>query len=152
MLSKQVDKQDIEILKSLTMNARASLREIAAKTGMAVGTVQNRLAKLRQRGVLTGFKPVIEYNRLGYGVDAIIALNIRRDKHEDIIKLLEESPNIMSVYETTGEVDIFIRGVFRSGAELHDFLMYKLTDDLVKKSVTHTVMKVTRNDSLLDHL
>ncbi len=149
---KNADRQDILILRSLMDNARASLREIASKTGMAVGTVQNRLSKLKQKHVLTGFKPVVDYSRLGYGVDAIIALNTRKDKHDAIKKLLDESPNVMSYYETTGEVDVFIRCIFRSPEELHEFLMNKLTDDLVKKSVTHIVMQNTRKDILLDHI
>ena len=151
-MEKAADRQDILILRSLMGNARASLREIAAKTGMAVGTVQNRLSKLKQRRVLTGFKPVVDYSRLGYGVDAIIALNTRKDKYEAIKKMLDESPNVMSYYETTGEVDVFIRCIFRSPEELHEFLINKLTEDLIKRSVTHIVMQNTRKDVLLDHI
>ena len=151
-MEKAADRQDILILRSLMGNARASLREIAAKTGMAVGTVQNRLSKLKQRRVLTGFKPVVDYSRLGYGVDAIIALNTRKDKYEAIKKMLDESPNVMSYYETTGEVDVFIRCIFRSPEELHEFLINKLTEDLIMRSVTHIVMQNTRKDVLLDHI
>lgn len=152
MDNKTADRQDILILRSLMDNARASLREIASKTGMAVGTVQNRLSKLKQKHVLQGFKPIVDYSRLGYDVDAIIALNTRKDRHEAIEKLLNESPNVMSVYETTGEVDVFIRCIFKTPEELHDFLMNTLSDDLVKKSVTHIVMQNTRKDVLLDHI
>ena len=152
MNNENVDRQDVLILRSLMDNARASLREVASQTGMAVGTVQNRLSKLKQRGVLKDFRPIVDYSKLGYGVDAIIALNIRRDKQDEIRKLLHACPNVMSIYETTGEVDVFLRCVFKSPEDLHDFLMNHLSDELVKKSVTHMVMKNERKDVLLDHI
>jgi DNA-binding Lrp family transcriptional regulator len=152
MSNSDVDNQDILILKALMANARASLREIAGKTNMAVGTVQNRLAKLKQKKILLGFKPTIDYSQLGFGVDTVISLNIRRDKINEIMKLLDEDPHVMSVYETTGEVDIFVRCVFKNPEELHYFLMDKLTDDLIKKSVSHIVMMNRRKDVLLDQL
>lgn len=144
-MMRNVDDTDMAILRALSKNARASYREIAAEVGVAVGTVQHRLQKLEDKKILEGFMPVINYNRLGYEVDAIIALEISRDKTDEINKMLKKNRHVKSIYQTTGDVDVFVRVQFRNSEELYDFLMNELTDQYVKRSKTYNVLHRARN-------
>ena len=144
-MAKTVDETDMAILRALSKNARASYSEIAAEVGVAVGTVQNRLQKLEKEGILEGFMPVINYNKLGYGVDAIIALVTPREKTDELARMLMKDKHVKSIYQTTGDVDMFIRVEFRTNQELYDFLMKELTDQYVKSSVTYTILNRKRN-------
>ncbi|MCD6523116.1 MAG: Lrp/AsnC family transcriptional regulator [Candidatus Diapherotrites archaeon] len=140
-MTSYIDSVDIAILRVLLKNARASFREIASEVGIAVGTVQNRVRKMEKMGVLQGFEPIIDYSKLGYDVDAIIALKIKRDKIENIRRMFRETPNVMSMYEVTGDVDVFLRVKFKSSSELAEFLINKLSEEYVKSSVTYTVLR-----------
>jgi len=148
-MAKNVDDTDMAILHALSKNARASYREIAAEVGVAVGTVQNRLQKMEKEGILEGFMPMINYNKLGYGVDAIIALVTPREKTDELARMLLKNKHVKSIYQTTGDVDLFIRVEFRTNQELYDFLMKELTDRYVKSSVTYTVLDKKRNHGKL---
>jgi len=142
---KNIDETDMAILRALSKNARASYREIAAEVKVAVGTVQNRLQKMKKEGILEGFMPVINYNKLGYGVDAIIGLVTPREKTEEFAKLLLKNKHVKSIYQTTGDIDMFVRVEFKTNQELYDFLMKELTDKDVKSSVTYTILDRKRN-------
>lgn len=148
-MSKAIDEIDMKILKALSANARASYREIAGEIGVAVGTVQHRINKLEEMGILRGFMPIINYTRLGYEVDAIIALETPRQKAEEFTNMLKKHPNVHSIYHTTGDVDLFIRVKFKTAEELYNFLMKELTDQFVKRSKTYTVLSKWRKDGKL---
>lgn len=145
----EIDDTDMNILKALTSNARASYRELASQLGVAVGTVQHRMQKLQERGVLKGFMPVIDYNRMGYGVDAIIALELNREKSEQVQDLLLKHKNVRSTYQTTGDVDMFVRVMFKDTQALYDFLLKDLKSDAVKKSKTYIVLDKSRKEKEL---
>ncbi len=143
-MAKSFDDTDLKILRVLLRNARASYREIASEIGVAVGTVQHRIQKLEDKGILKGFRPIINYTNLGYEVDAIIALETPREKTEEFVKILEKHPHVYSIYHTTGDVDMFIRVKFKTANELYEFLMGELTDQFIKRSKTYTVLKKWR--------
>lgn len=144
-MAKEVDETDTAILRALVKNARASYREVASEIGVAVGTVQHRMQKMEEKGILLGFRPIIDYGKLGFEVDAIIALETPRDKTVEIDKILEKHKNVKSIYHTTGDTDVFIRVQFKTAQELYDFLMKELTDQYVKRSKTYIVMAKHKN-------
>lgn len=147
-MTKNVDETDMAILRVLTKNARASYREIASEIKVAVGTVQHRMQKMEAKGILEGFMPIINYNALGYEVDAIIALEAPRDT-ELLWNMLKKHKNVKSSYYTTGGTDLFIRVQFRKTADLYDFLKKDLTDKHVKKSTTYIVLEKEKNRNKL---
>jgi len=134
-----VDKLDIQVLEVLLKKPRASLREISSNLGIAVGTLQNRMAKLSKDGILEGFKPNINYKNIGYVMDAIIALNIKKEKLVEIKKTIFQN-NVVSWYEVAGDVDVFLRVRFKDPVELRKFLMEDLAIDGIKSSRTYIVL------------
>ncbi|MBN3037648.1 MAG: Lrp/AsnC family transcriptional regulator [Candidatus Diapherotrites archaeon] len=143
----QLDDVDLKIIKALQKDARASLRDVAKETGVAVGTVQNRLSKLRESSVLKTFRPVINYNKLGYVIDALVAIRMHRHKHEELIKKLLKIPNVMDIFEVTGDVDLIVRVQFKDPEELKAFLHKDLTEEFILSSITYTVLtKIHKRD------
>ena len=62
-LTSPIDELDARLLAELRDNPRLGLLEISRRLGVARGTVQARLAKLEQRGVVTGYGPEIDPRR-----------------------------------------------------------------------------------------
>ena len=62
-----IDELDVEILARLTENARVGVAELAAELGVSRTTVNLRLKRLEEDGVLLGFRPVIDLAQVGLG-------------------------------------------------------------------------------------
>ena len=143
-----VDDLDIKILKELKKKPRASLRELSSGLGIAVGTLQNRMNKLKKDNVLEGFMPIINYKKLGYVMDAIVSIVVERDKLNKIKKAIF-TKNVVSWYEVAGNVDVFLRVRFKDPSELRKFLMQDLAIEGIKSSNTHIVLVREHNEELL---
>ncbi len=137
----QLDKLDRKILQYLTRKARASYREIARALNVSVGTVKNRVERLKKNKVLVGFAPIINHNVLGYNLSAIIALSCDRNQVQEIMKYLESKQCVRSIHFVTGNVDIMIRVRFRNTTELREFLLNDLSIKGIKSSVTYIVLE-----------
>src|SRR5690606_21015748 len=72
----EIDQLDARLLLMLRAHPRVGVVEIARRLGVARGTVQSRMEKLSQRGVITDFGPAIEPARMGYPVLAFVSLEI----------------------------------------------------------------------------
>lgn len=86
---------------------------------MARGTVQARLDKLTERGVIVGFGPTIAPGALGYEVTAFVTLEIRQSRgHDPAAAHLATIPEVLEVHTITGGGDLLCRIVARSNADL----------------------------------
>ena len=70
--------------------------------GVARGTVQARLAKLTERGVIRGFGPEVEPARMGYPVTAFVFLEITQGRLTEAIAHLEAVPEVLEAHATSG--------------------------------------------------
>ncbi|HZD38038.1 MAG TPA: AsnC family transcriptional regulator, partial [Actinomycetes bacterium] len=80
MRSDVVDELDIRLIRELAAHPRASHLELARRVGVSRATVHARLAKLGQRGVITGFGPELDPRALGYDVQAFVTLGIAQGR------------------------------------------------------------------------
>ncbi|WP_297523723.1 Lrp/AsnC family transcriptional regulator, partial [Thermococcus sp.] len=100
-----MDELDRRILELLQENARMSYREIAKAVGVAVGTVYNRIKRMEEEGIIKGFYVGIDYERVGFGLTAVVGIKARG---KDIVRIegeIAENPRVMQVYDVTGEYD-----------------------------------------------
>jgi len=110
---------DIQLLAALRDDARQSARQLAERLSVSPSTISNRLKSLQERGVLRGFRPDIDYARLGYGLVAITKIKARGDALPSIVAALAEDDRLMKVYEITGDFDILVIGRFRDENEMN---------------------------------
>lgn len=110
---------DARLIEALRKDGRKSLRQLARELEVSPGTVRNHLEDLRERGVIRGFKPVVDYGALGYGLVAITRIRARGDALPGIVEALVGDERLTHVYEITGEFDVLAIGRFRSEAEMN---------------------------------
>ncbi len=140
----ELDKLDKLILKELTKDARQSYRKIAEKLKISVGTAQNRIIKLEQKGIIKKYKATLDYEKLGYKVAAIIALCVDRKKLNEVEKKLSKIPNVFGLYEVTGEFDVFASVRFKDMRELDNFIREELSDEAITKTVTFLILRTIK--------
>jgi DNA-binding Lrp family transcriptional regulator len=113
-----LDDLDGRLIRALAAHPRVGILELARMLGVARGTVQARLDKLRQRGVVTGFGPDVDLEQIGYGVLAFTSIEIAQGRLTDVVAHLDDIPEVLEVHATTGQGDLHCRVVARTNEQL----------------------------------
>jgi Lrp/AsnC family transcriptional regulator for asnA, asnC and gidA len=123
----QIDSTDRRILELLRADSRLAYLEIARELGVSGGTIHQRMAKLKDAGIVTGAKLAIDYQALGYDVSALVGIRLARaGASGDIQDKLKAMPEIVAVHYTTGTYSLLVKVMVRNMAALHAFLSGKL--------------------------
>lgn len=113
-----LDQKDLQILRILQENGRASYSEIAKKIGMSEAAVYSRVQKLLKLRVVKKIQAIIDSEKLGYGVTAFIMINAQPSKYEKVLENVSLIPEVMEVHDITGEHYCLIKARARSNEEL----------------------------------
>ncbi|WP_433181084.1 Lrp/AsnC family transcriptional regulator [Actinoallomurus sp. CA-150999] len=114
-----IDELDARLIGLLTEEPRIGVLECSRRLGVARGTVQARLDRLQERGVIRGFGPDVNPAALGYQVAAFVTLEIRQaGGHDPVADRLAAIPEVIEVHTITGGGDMLCRIVGRSNQDL----------------------------------
>ena len=101
-----------KILKLLKQNARLSNDQLAAMLDTTAEDVAGQIASLEARGIIKGYKPIIDYEKIDSEiVTAIIELKVTPQKDfgfEEIAKRIVEYNEVDSVYLMSGGYDLSV--------------------------------------------
>ena len=135
-----------KILNSLNKNARKSFRQVAKEVGTSTTAVYNNVKKLEKKGILKGYFPDIDEEKVGYTQFAIIALRIDQRKLTEVESKLVKYPQIRAIYDITGDWDCILVCYFKSREEMDNFLKEQLAIPHVERVITHIVLNVVKDD------
>ncbi|ASI99880.1 AsnC family transcriptional regulator [Thermococcus celer Vu 13 = JCM 8558] len=144
-----MDELDLRILSLLQQNARLSYREIARELKVAVGTVYNRIKRMEEEGIIKGFAPLVDYEKLGFGLTAVIGVKAQGRKIVEIEREIARNDRVLIVYDITGEFDIVVVAKFKDRADMNRFVKWLLSLDGVEKTNTSVAMQVVKEDPRL---
>jgi DNA-binding Lrp family transcriptional regulator len=114
-----IDALDARLLALLAAEPRIGVLECSRRLQVARGTVQARLDKLVERGVVRSFAPEVDPAALGYAVTAFVTLEIsQRYGHDPVAAHLADIPEVLEAHTITGSGDLMCRIVARSNADL----------------------------------
>ena len=114
-----IDGLDARLIDLLTARPRIGVLDASRRLGVARGTVQARLDRLRSRGVVTGFGPDVDPAALGYGVTAFVTLEIRQvGGHDPVTDRLALIAEVLEAHTITGPGDMLCRVVARDNVDL----------------------------------
>ncbi|MFG1774986.1 Lrp/AsnC family transcriptional regulator [Micromonospora sp. NPDC049051] len=115
----QLDVLDARLIELLAEEPRIGVLECSRRLGVARGTVQARLDKLVERGVISGFGPEITPAAIGFGVTSFVTLEIsQRHGHHRVAAHLAAIPEVLEAHTITGSSDLLCRIVARSNTDL----------------------------------
>ena len=112
---------DIDIIRRLQQDARGSLVKVASELGIPESTVRHRVNRLVELGLIE-FAVVTNPLRFGYGIWAIIEIQVQPTKIRDVAQRLARTSEIHLVGIMTGSYDIYAGALFRNNQELLDFI------------------------------
>lgn len=135
---------EVRLIRALQRDARRSLRQLASELGVSISTVSSRLKDLESRGVVTGYRPVVDYAKLGFGLVTVTRIKARGEALPAVVEALVGHPQLTHVYEITGEFDVMVIGRFRDEAEMNKEIKRMLTLPGVEGTNTSVVLSVPK--------
>jgi DNA-binding Lrp family transcriptional regulator len=120
--ARRLDDLDARLLRALDESPRVGVLELSRRLGVARGTVQARLDRLVERGVIASFAPTLDPEAMGYTVTAFATLEISQGQGQAVLAHLRAIPEVLEVHTITGPGDMLCRVVARSKDDLQRVL------------------------------
>lgn len=106
----KIDEMDRKILSFLVKDARMPFLEIARECGVSGAAIHQRVNKLEEAGIITGFSATVKPSALGSPVCAFIMMNISEaNKFNDVIAALKRIPEVVECHFITGHSSMLIK-------------------------------------------
>ncbi|MFH8347521.1 Lrp/AsnC family transcriptional regulator [Streptomyces sp. NPDC018045] len=114
------DATDWRILDVLQRNGRAGYAELARAVNMSASAVTERVRRLEEAGVISGYAAVVEPAGIGLSVLAFIRLRYPNGHDAPFHDLLETTPEILEAHHVTGDDCFVLKVAARSMRHLEE--------------------------------
>ena len=120
--NKVLDDLNRSILKELVQDARISTTEIGRRVGLSAPAVADRIQKMEKQGFIKGYRTVIDFDKVGLTIKAIINFKATSLKHSETIKMVETMPEVVQWHTTTGYYCMMMKVAVETSKELESFV------------------------------
>ena len=118
-----LDRRDLEIVEVLREDARATYADVGKRVGLSPSSVHQRVRKLEEQGVITGYRAGVSQEALGLFVTALVAVSPLDPKQpDDLADRVRELTEVESCYSVAGEANYVLKVRTRTTAHLEDLL------------------------------
>lgn len=133
---------DLKIIAQLKINARASYVAIGKQIGLSPSSVRERIQKLEDNEIITGYKLALNNQKLGFGLEVLILFKLFSGKLKIFCDQLNEFPEIVEITRITGPHNIFMKVVL-----VDQFHLQKFIDRLLVygEPTTHLILSDLKN-------
>jgi Lrp/AsnC family leucine-responsive transcriptional regulator len=135
-----MDALDHSILDLLQRDGRATQLEISRTVGLSQPAVAERIRKLEERGVVTGYTARVDAKKLGKDITAFIGVTIEHPKYfEGFAKKVMALPEILEAHRVAGQ-DSYILKVKTSNTRTLDQLLVETLRMIAGVTKTNTTI------------
>jgi Lrp/AsnC family leucine-responsive transcriptional regulator len=136
-----VDIIDRAILATLRSEGRISFRELGDQVGLGPTATADRVRRLERRGVIAGYRTLIDPSALGIGLVAIVELKLDPTRDPAAFEtMLASVDEVQSAYHVTGGYDYLLRMACADVSTLDHLLRGWKRDAGVVESSTRIVL------------
>lgn len=114
----ELDPVDIAILRELCADARIPRAELSRRVGLSAPSVADRVRRLEDTGIVTGYGARIDPSRLGYGLTILIRARPLPGEMKNMIEAIRATPQIVACDRVSGEDCFVARAHVRDVAEM----------------------------------
>jgi len=150
MKKEVLDEIDRRIIQILQNNARTSYREIKEELNISIGTIHNRISKLKDNGIIEGYTLKLNNEKLGYNLIFLIRMQIDGKFTQDVLDDVASRPEVCSVFHTTGEQSAALICRFQEADDVHTFIRELNAREHVRRTVSNMVIKEYKNTSFVE--
>ena len=136
----RLNSKDSELLRCLNENGKATQRELAASTGVALCTVNSHIKSLEKAKIIKGYYAHLDPDKIGFTLTAIINLRIAKGQIMDLQATIAKHPRVFGVYDVTGEWDSLVLARFKDREEMDRFIKTTLSQKNIERTSTSLVL------------
>jgi Lrp/AsnC family leucine-responsive transcriptional regulator len=140
-MTESLDVTDWAILAEVQRDGRIPFTELARRVNLSASATKERVRRLEEAGVITGYRAEVNPARTGYPVMAVVRLKYPGPgtRHQPLRRLLEERSEILECLRTTGDDCYVMKVVATSMAHLEE-----IVDELAEFGSTTTNLVLSR--------
>ena len=118
-----IDAIDIKILNILQFKARTKRNQIAEEVGLSLPSVSERLKKLEETGIISGYFARLNKKLFGYDIMAYILVVMESSKHyKTLISKVDQIQEILECHSVLGEGSHLLKAVTKNTESLEKLL------------------------------
>lgn len=118
----RLDPTDLAIIEILQDDGRINITELGRRVGLSQPAVSERVKRLEERAIITGYKAVVDLTSLGLGTMAIVRLRTTHEHIAACLKQFAKMPEVIEVLRLTGEDCFFLKVIVPSPAALENIV------------------------------
>lgn len=123
------DDTDRRILSALARNGRLSNTDLARQVGLSPSPCWQRVKRLEETGIITGYAVILDHDALGVGETVMIEVVL--DHHDakalaGFEKTVMAMPEVLEIYLMAGEFDFLLKVAANGTRGVEEFLREKL--------------------------
>ena len=105
----RLDEVNLRLLAELQEDARLSNAELGRRAGLSAPAVAERLVRLREAGVITGYHAAVDPRALGFSLTAILRIRPAPRELPKVADLARRTPEVVECHRITGEDCFFMK-------------------------------------------
>jgi Lrp/AsnC family leucine-responsive transcriptional regulator len=114
MAAVSLDETDWRILVALQRDARMSYADLAREVSMSPSALTERVRRLEERGVISGYRATVDLERVGLPILAWVRLRYPSGNYGPFDRLMADLPEALEAHHVTGEDCFLVKVAARS--------------------------------------
>lgn len=114
----ELDRVDQVILAELQSDGRVSVADLARRISLSASSTADRLRRLVDGGVITGYTALLDPGALGYPITSFVRLKYPTGNYKPLHDLLDVTPEIVEAHHVTGDDCFIFKVLARSMSDL----------------------------------
>jgi Lrp/AsnC family leucine-responsive transcriptional regulator len=130
-----IDDIDCAILAELQANARIPFAELGRRVGLSTPAVIERVHRLEERQVITGYRAMVDPAKVGLPVRAFVKVTVAGDKLAKFASLIRKLPEVLQCHRVTGAESFMVQVAVRDVTHMEEVI-----DSMMPYVATNTSM------------
>lgn len=118
----KLDSLDERILSALQENGRLTMKALAEQIGMSSPAVIERVRRLEERGMLTGYRGLVDPAAVGRPVSVLLHATVPHDQQDAFLELLRQHSAVEEVVRVSGVRNYLVRAHCAGTEELEELI------------------------------
>jgi Lrp/AsnC family transcriptional regulator, leucine-responsive regulatory protein len=137
----ELDSIDLQILRLLQQNCKASWGKIGEEVGLSAPSVIERVKKLEESGVVRSYQAILDARALGLDVTAFIGVLIAQPTSiQAVEQRVTELREVLECHHVTGDYTLLVKVKTRNTQSLEELIRHLRSIEGVARTVTMVVL------------
>jgi Lrp/AsnC family leucine-responsive transcriptional regulator len=108
-IESELDETGRRILSILQAEGRIGFSELGRRVGLSAPAVADRVRRMEDTGLITGWRADVDRTRLGWGITAFMRVTCAGEKYQAVRRLAHDLPEVIDCHHVTGEDCFYIK-------------------------------------------